>query len=116
MTEVKPIASPPKSGARRWLLGAALAGAFVAGGVTAPVLVASAEDAAMHSMSGRHGQMHAMAMAHIDRMLDEVGASVDQKARIKTILQAGFAPMRGLHADMESTHASLHAILSAPTI
>ncbi|HZK99633.1 MAG TPA: Spy/CpxP family protein refolding chaperone [Caulobacteraceae bacterium] len=105
-----------KPARRRWLLGAALAVAFVAGGVTAPVLMASAQEAGMHGMMGDHGGMHAMAMAHVNRMLDQVGASADQKARIASILHAGFQPMIGLHGRMGETHAALHAILSAPSI
>jgi protein CpxP len=106
---------------RRWLAGAALAGAFVAGGMTLPLVAASAQDAAqggaMHTMmSHGHGNMHAMAMAHVTKMLDEVGASADQKSRIEAILHAGFAPVADLHHGMAQTHASLHAILTAPTV
>jgi len=103
---------------RTWLSGVALAAAFVAGGLTLPSLAASAQDAAMHGMAGAgHGAgMHAMAMAHVSRMLDEVGASAEQKSKITAILHTGFAPMASLHADMRQTHQSLHAILSAPTI
>jgi protein CpxP len=110
--------TPPR---RRWLAGAALAGAFVAGGMTLPLVAASAQDAAqagaMHNMmSHGHGDMHAMAMTHVTKMLDDVGASADQKSRIEAILHAGFAPMADLHRGMAQTHASLHAILAAPTI
>jgi len=111
----QPIAAKPTGPRRRWLAGVALAAAFVAGGVTLPLLSASAQDAAMHGMMG-HGGMHAMAMAHLDRALDAAGASADQKAKITAILHAGFKPMADLHADMKATHASLHAILLAPTI
>jgi protein CpxP len=107
----------PKS--RRWMAGAALAAAFLAGGVTLPLVAASAQDAAqqgMRQMMHGHGDMHAMAMAHVSKMLDEVGASPDQKSRIEAILHAGFAPMAEAHRDMAQTHASLHAILAAPTV
>jgi protein CpxP len=108
---------PPKS--RRWMAGAALATAFVAGGLTLPLVAASAQEAAQQGM-GRmmhgHGDMHAMAMAHVSKMLDEVGASPDQKSRIRAILHAGFTPMAAMHRDMAQTHASLHAILAAPTV
>jgi len=96
-----PTQSPPP---RRWLAGAALAAAFAIGGVTMPLLAASAQDAtqgAMHHMMGGSGGMH---------------ASADQKSRIETILHAGFAPMADVHRDMEQTHAALHAILAAPTV
>lgn len=95
-----PIQSTAKAPAsrRRWLFGAALAAAFVTGGLTIPALGAAAQNAAqnasMHAMMGGadHGPMHAMGAAHMTRMLDSVGASADQKARIAAIMQRGFAP------------------------
>lgn len=113
-----PIRTPPR---RRWLAGATLAAAFVAGGMTLPLVAAYAQDAAengaMHGMMAHdHGGMHAMATAHVRKMLDQVGASAEQKSRIEAILRAGFAPMSGLHQDLAQAHASLHAILTAPTI
>ena len=112
-----PRAAPPR---RRWLAGVALAAAFVAGGVTLPVVVASAQDAAMGSMMSGHGRdhaaMHAMVMAHVSKMLDEVGASADQKSKIEAILHDGFKPMMTLHGDMAETHRALHDLLIAPTI
>ncbi len=112
-----PIPTPAR---RRWLVGAALAAAFVAGGATLPMVAASAQDAAqggaMQQMMSGHGGMHAAATAHVGKMLDAVGASADQKSRIEAILHAGFAPMADLHRGMAQTHASLHAILTAPTV
>ena len=109
-----PIQTPTR---RRWLAGVTLAAAFVAGGATLPLVAAYAQGGPPgHMMSHGPGGMHAMAMAHVGKMLDQVGASADQKSRIHSILQAGFAPMAGLHGDMERTHAGLHAILAAPTI
>ncbi|HLZ83364.1 MAG TPA: Spy/CpxP family protein refolding chaperone [Caulobacteraceae bacterium] len=109
-----PTLAPPH---RHWFAGAALAAAFVAGGLTLPLVTAYAADGGMHHMMGHgHGDTHAMAMAHVSKVLDEVGASADQKSRIEAILHAGFAPMASLHADMAKTHAGLHAILTAPTV
>jgi Spy/CpxP family protein refolding chaperone len=110
--------APPR---RRWLAGVALAAAFLGGGVTLPLIAASAQDAAqsgaMNGMMGGHGAgMHAMGMAHVSKMLDEVGASADQKSRIQSILSVGFAPMAQTHRDMAQTHAALQAILTAPTV
>ncbi len=120
MTDPTPSAPPARKASprRAWLAGAALAVAFVGGGVTLPVIAASAEGAAMHGMmhGGGHDQMHAMMMAHLTKMLDQVGASADQKSRIEAILHAGFGSMKDMHADMEQTHASLDTILSAPTV
>ncbi len=115
----QPIATPSASRPRRrWRLGAALAAAFIAGGVALPALTATAQDAAMHHMMGGpgHGGMQAAAMVHIGKLLDQVGASAEQKSRIHTVLQAGLAPMAGLHDEMGQTHARLHALLAAPTI
>ncbi len=103
----------------RWLAGVALGAAFVLGGVTSAGLAVAAEGMAVHHIviggpGGMHGQ--AMAMAHLTKMLDAVGASPEQKAKIEGILHAGFAPMTGMHAEMEHTHAALHAIFAAPTI
>jgi Spy/CpxP family protein refolding chaperone len=100
---------------RKWLLGAALAGAFLSGGVITSSL-AMAQGAAMHHMAGSPGEMHARAMAHVSKMLDQVGASADQKTRIEAVLRSGFEPVGALHDDMRQTHAGLQAILSAPTI
>ncbi len=106
---------PPRH--RLWIAGVALAGAFLAGGVTVGGLaVAAGPEMAMHHMTGSPAQMHARMMAHVSKMLDQVGATADQKSRIETILHAGFEPMAAMHADMRQTHASLHAILSAPTV
>ena len=101
-----------------WITGAALAGAFVVGGLTLPTLTAHAQEAAMGGMMGGpgHAAMHGMAMAHIEQMLDKVGATPDQKTRIEAILHAGFEPMGAMHDDMRVTHARLHALLTAPTI
>jgi Spy/CpxP family protein refolding chaperone len=103
---------------RRWFAGVALATAFVAGGLTLPILAAQAQDAAMHGMMGGpdHAGMHAMMMTHIEQMLDKVGATPEQKSRIETILHTGFASMGGIHSEMHQTHARLHALLTASTI
>jgi Spy/CpxP family protein refolding chaperone len=103
---------------RRWLVGAALVGAFIAGGLSLPVIAASAQDAMTSPMMGSagHGAMHAQAMAHVQQMLDKVNATPEQRAKIEAILHAGLASMRGLHGDMASTHARLHQLLTAPTI
>jgi Spy/CpxP family protein refolding chaperone len=111
-----PVQSPLR---RRWLASAALVAAFLAGGVTLPMVAASAQDAAqgaaMTMMNG-HGGMHAMGMAHVSKMLDQLGATADQKNRVQAILRAGFAPMAQTHRDMAQTHGALQAILTAPTI
>ena len=115
-----PISDQNHAGPRRrhWLIGAALAGAFVAGGLTLPIIAAQAQDAAMSGMMGGpgHAQMHAAMMAHVEQMLDKVGATPEQKSKIEAILHAGFGSMGAMHAGMQSTHARLHQLLTAPTI
>lgn len=113
-------------GLRRLLLGAAFAVTFVAGGLVmsgppASALAMAVEEAgmggmgAMHGMHG-HGDMHAMAQAHIDKMLTAVDATPDQKERIKTILHKGFESIAPLHQKLAETHADLHRLMAAPTI
>ena len=100
-----------------WLAGVALAAAFVLGGVASAGLAVAAEGMAMHHIViGGPGGMHGQMMAHLTKMLDAVGASPEQKTKIDGILHAGLAPMSGMHAEMERTHAALHAIFAAPTI
>lgn len=117
MTDLLTPRSPVSRRRPPWLAGVALGAAFVLGGVTSAGLAVAAEGMAVHSvMMGGPDAMHHQAMAHLTKMLDAVGASPDQKARIGDILKAGFAPMSGLHAEMAHTHAALHAIFTAPTI
>ncbi len=114
MTAPTPIRTPR----RRWLIGVAMIGAFAAGGLTLPVIAVQAQDAAMSGMMGGpgHGATHGMMMAHIQQMLDKVAATADQKSRIEAILHDGFASMTAAHADMQTTHARLHQLLTAPAI
>ena len=119
----KPSAAKAGMGAglRRLLLGVAFAVTFVAGGVVmsstpaAAALTMAMEDAGMGGMHG-HGGMHAMAQAHIEKMLTAVDATPDQKAQIKSILHKGFESIGPLHEKLADTHRDLHQLLSAPTI
>ena len=115
--------SRPGKGARRLLLGVALAAAFVAGGLTMPVAAAAAfgmamDPAGMDAMGPMHGhgRMHAMAEAHIDKMLAAVDATPDQKTRIKEILHKGMASIGPMHEKLAGAHGDLHRLLAAPTI
>ena len=109
------------AGLRRLLLGAAFAVTFVAGGVVmsstpaAAALTMAMEDAGMGGKHG-HGGMHAMAQAHIEKMLTAVDATPEQKAQIKSILHKGFESVGPLHGKLASVHGDLHRLLSAPTI
>ena len=101
---------------RRLIAVLALGAAFVAGGVTTGGLAAAAQGMAEHHMMAGPGGMHAMAMAHLTKLLDQAGASEDQKTRIGAILRTGFAPLADMHQGMSDIHARLHALLTAPTI
>ena len=118
MTDPISSRTPANPRRRRWLVGAAIIGSFVAGGLTLPIIAAQAQDAAMSGMMGGpgHGAMHAQAMAHIQQMLDKVSATPEQKSRIEAILHAGFTSMGAMHGDMQATHTRLHQLLTAPTI
>ena len=114
----KPSAAKAGMGAglRRLLLGVAFAVTFVAGGVVMSGTPAAALTMAMEAGMHGHGDMHAMAMAHIEKMLTAVDATPDQKAQIKSILHKGFESIGPLHEKLADTHRDLHQLLSAPTI
>jgi Spy/CpxP family protein refolding chaperone len=96
---------------RRLLLGAAFAATFAAGG-----LVFSGAPAAAVEMAMSHAGMHAMMHAHIEKMLTEVEATPDQKARINAILTSAMQSMGPMHQKLASAHGDLHRLLTAPTI
>ena len=115
--------TPPRAkGLRRLLLGAAFAATFVAGGLvmTAAPVVAMAmehgEGMGPMSMMHDHAGMHAMAEAHIEKMLTALDATPDQKEKIKSILHRGFEQIAPMHEKFAAAHGDLHRILTAPTI
>jgi len=118
----KPGPASARRGAwlRRLLLGAAFAASFFAGGLVmsgtpAAALTMAMEQAGMGGLHG-HGDMHAMAKAHVEKMLTAVDATPDQKARIEAILHKGFDTIAPLHAKLADTHRDLHQLFAAPTI
>ena len=114
MTEAThPTGSRRKTWLRPLLIAGALAVSFGAGAVGATVAPEAAAAAKHHA--SRAG-MHAMGAAHLDKMLNEAGATPDQKARIKDITTRAFATMKPLHGRMHDTHKAAHDILAAPTI
>jgi Spy/CpxP family protein refolding chaperone len=107
---------------RRLMIAGAFAATFAAGGVAFSVLPAAAavhgmgmEMGGMHHGGGMHGDI-SMMKGHIDKMLTEVGASPEQKAKIQSILGDAMGRMHGMHEGMGATHARLHALLTAPTV
>ena len=83
--------------ARRLLLGAAFAGALLAGGLIGSGAPALAFEMAMdhadmdHMGHGGMPGMDHMGRERLDRMLTEAGASADQKTKIHAIMKTAFA-------------------------
>ncbi len=106
-----------RGGLRGLLLGAAFAATFVAGGLIMSGAPAVAMEMAMeHGMHG--GGMHGMGMAHahIERLLTQVDATPEQKAKIEAIFKTAFQSLKPLHEKLEGAHGDLHRLLAAPTI
>jgi Spy/CpxP family protein refolding chaperone len=111
----------------RFLIAGAFAATFAAGGFAVSVIPAAAQiGAAMGGgmedgmggmgMHGRHGAGHAIMVARLDKFLDEVGASADQKARIHQILGDGMKAVQPIHERMGEAHRQFFAMLLGPTI
>ncbi len=98
------------------LSAAVAAGAVAVFGLAAAAQTPAAPMSSMPMMGAGHAGMHGDMMSHMQKALDAIGATADQKARIAAILHAGFTPLMGLHGEMAKAHASLHALLTAPTI
>lgn len=66
---------------------------------------------------GRHAAMaHDVIELRLGKALDSVGATDDQKQRIKAILDAGFARHQALAGEHDVLHQQLLAALSGPTV
>jgi Spy/CpxP family protein refolding chaperone len=102
-------------GLRRTWLVAAIAGAFVAGGLAVSGVSLAADQMGMGHGEG-HGQMHAMMGEHLEKALAAVDATPDQKARIHQILGGAMGAMGPLHERLAGTHAELHRLLLGPVI
>lgn len=114
MTEAtQPTGGRRKSRLTPLLIAGALAVSFGAGAVGATVAPEAAA-AARHHAGG--AAMHAMGGAHLDKLLNEAGASAEQKARIKQITSRAFGSMKPLHGRMHDTHKAAHDILTAPQV
>jgi protein CpxP len=114
--QTRPRASAPGGARRRWLIGAMMAASFLAGGLALPGISAMADETGMHAMMGGPDHGHMAAMAHMTAVLDQVGATADQKTRIATILHTGLGPMMRVHGDMRDVHGDLLKLLTAPTV
>jgi Spy/CpxP family protein refolding chaperone len=118
MTETTPTPDGRTPLRRRVLLGAAFAAVFVAGGLIFGGVSLAAEQAAAGGMAAMHHGMHGHAMMrdHLERMLTEVGASPEQKAKIEARMREAMQSMGPVHERLRATHGELHRLLLAPTI
>jgi Spy/CpxP family protein refolding chaperone len=84
----------------------------LAGGLT---LTASAQPMGdMHGMRGmREGMGGPMMM---ERMLDSVNASTDQRAQIQQIMQAAHADVQAQHQQMQTLHQQGRALFAQPNV
>ena len=111
-----PAAKASRKGLKALLLAAAFAVTFVAGGLTLSAAPALAMDMAMGHAMGGHGDMHARAHAHLDKMLTEVDATPEQKAKIDAIFKTAFQSIGPMHERLAASHKDLHQLLTAPSI
>ena len=110
----------------------ALARALLGAAVLAAALSATAQAQPMAPQGGMHGGMHGegphRAMAHrmgpgqggaamlSDRALDAVGASADQKARIRDIMGKARDDLRQQHQADRALHEKMMGLVAAPQI
>jgi Spy/CpxP family protein refolding chaperone len=71
---------------------------------------------------GMHGGMAGMGMpfgghpGRIERLLDEVNATADQRAQITQIMRAAFADLRAQREQGRALHDQARALFTAPTV
>lgn len=75
----------------------------------------------MHGMHGRHGGpgMHGGPGLHgrgIERMLDLVNASADQRSRIKSILEAAHRDLKAQREAAQPLHQQMRSLFAQPSI
>lgn len=80
-----------------------------------------------HGAMGGHGDMAAMGgrgagmdgaghMGHMSRVLDRVGASAEQKAQIKTIMESAHSELKPVHAQMKTLRDQSTALFTQPAV
>ena len=80
-----------------------------------------------HGAMGGHGDMAAMGgrgtgmdgggqMGHMSRVLDRVGASAEQKAQIKTIMESAHNELKPVHAQMKLLRDQSTALFTQPAV
>jgi protein CpxP len=109
---------------KRWLAGIAAAGALSAMFALAPPASAQADgDRATAACAGRRpaapqrdGLGERRMEQRVERMFTEVGASDEQKARAREIVQASMAEMQAMRPVNREGMTEMRALLSAETI
>jgi protein CpxP len=72
---------------------------------------------AMHHGGGRMGMdSGGMSGAMAERMFDQVGATAEQKAKLRDIMKSAQADLRGQHEEGRKLHEALAAVLAAPKL
>ena len=75
--------------------------------------MAGPQHAAMHRMApGMHGGMPMIP----ERMLDGVGASAEQKTKLREIFKTAGDDLRGQHEDNRALHAQMMKLMAAPQV
>lgn len=105
----------PRSGKRRVLIGSLVAGAIVA--------LAGGAFAVAHGERGMHGgsgmgfdRISDHFRTHVAHVLEEVDATPEQQAQVKSIVDAAAKDLETLRAQHGSAHRELHDTLTAPAI
>jgi protein CpxP len=86
----------------------------------ASLQVAHAAPGSMGGMGG-HGEMGGRGMGmhgpgHMGRMLDQVGASAEQKAQIKTIMEAARNDLKPVQTQMKTLRSQSAALFTQPNV
>ena len=68
----------------------------------------------MGAMGGRGMGMEGP--GHMGRLLDRVGASAEQKAQIKSIMEAAHTELKPVHAQLKALHAQSAALFTQPNV
>lgn len=110
----------PQAAPGAWFKLAAGAVLVVAGALT----IGQAQAQPQPGMAGpQHAAMHRMApgmhagMPKIpERMLDAVGASAEQKSKLREIFKAAGDDLRGQHESGRALHAQMMALMAAPQV
>ncbi len=108
------LSSMPRVGGS--LAALALATSIATVGLAAPVSAFAADPPAQGSPPPKPGLNLNMGMNQIDKMLDKVDATPDQRTKIKAILMDAFMSMGSLAPEVKATVSGLGKSLMAPRV